>query len=68
LKTLWLFFIVFLTFATYGLGMLIGTSFSGFVVGGNQAGAVHRWPHIWLVPAGIAALVLLYFVLFFKEK
>jgi nucleoside transporter len=57
------------TFATYGLGMFIGTWFSGYIddvyaINANQ----HDWKHIWLVPAYIAAAVLLYFILFFREK
>jgi nucleoside transporter len=57
------------TFATYGLGMFIGTYFSGYIddvyaISPN----VHDWRHIWLVPAYIAAGVLLYFILFFREK
>lgn len=56
------------TFATYGLGMFIGTWFSGFVVENYRSGDGHDWRHIWLVPAGIAAVVLIYFILFFKER
>jgi nucleoside transporter len=57
------------TFATYGLGMFIGTWFSGFVVDKYAlAGGAHDWKGIWLVPAYIAAAVLLYFILFFREK
>ncbi|WP_132054503.1 nucleoside permease [Pseudocnuella soli] len=64
------------TFATYGLGMFIGTYFSGWFAGmytlpqinsftGEQG---HDWKSIWYIPAFIAAAVLIYFVLFFKEK
>jgi MFS family permease len=56
------------TFATYGLGMFIGTWFSGIVVDKYKTGETHNWYNIWLVPAGIAVAVLLYFILFFKEK
>lgn len=56
------------TFATYGLGMLIGTWFSGFVVDGYKIGELHDWLKIWSVPAGIAAAVLLLFIVFFREK
>jgi nucleoside transporter len=56
------------TFATYGLGMFIGTWFSGFVVEGYKSGETHLWQNVWLVPAAIAAAVLIYFFLFFKEK
>ncbi|MDX1937948.1 MAG: nucleoside permease [Flavihumibacter sp.] len=56
------------TFATYGLGMFIGTWFSGIIVDKYKTGETHNWYNIWLVPAGIAVAVLLYFILFFKEK
>jgi nucleoside transporter len=57
------------TFATYGLGMFIGTWFSGYIVDGYAvAGGGHNWTGIWLVPAYIAAAVLIYFILFFREK
>jgi nucleoside transporter len=56
------------TFATYGLGMFIGTWFSGFIVEHYQSGETHQWQQIWLVPAFIAAAVLIYFILFFREK
>jgi nucleoside transporter len=56
------------TFATYGLGMFIGTWFSGFVAARYKVEGGHNWQAIWLVPAGIAAAVLLYFIFFFREK
>jgi nucleoside transporter len=56
------------TFATYGLGMFIGTGFSGYIVDQHKNGTVHNWQQIWYVPAYIALGVLLYFILFFKEK
>jgi nucleoside transporter len=61
------------TFATYGLGMLIGTWFSGIIVGHYKTSVApnpvtHDWTSIWYVPAGIAVAVLIYFLLFFREK
>ncbi|MDF2192063.1 nucleoside permease [Paraflavitalea sp. CAU 1676] len=59
------------TFATYGLGMLIGTWFSGIIVDKYTiAGATtaHDWKSIWYVPAIIAVAVIVYFTLFFREK
>ena len=56
------------TFATYGLGMFIGTGFSGYIVDRHKNGELHNWQQIWFVPAYIAMGVLLYFILFFKEK
>jgi len=56
------------TFATYGVGMLIGTWISGLTVDEYVVGSVHQWKNIWLVPAYIAGVVSVYFILFFKEK
>lgn len=56
------------TFATYGLGMFIGTWVSGFVADYYTTGTDRNWMSIWFVPAGIAVFVLVYFILFFKEK
>ena len=63
------------TFATYGVGMFIGTWYSGFVVDQNKTtsdaitgAAAHNWTSIWLTPAAIAGAVLIAFILFFNEK
>ncbi|HEV8286607.1 MAG TPA: nucleoside permease [Chitinophagaceae bacterium] len=56
------------TFATYGLGMFIGTLISGKVVDKYIVTEGHNWKGIWFVPAYIALAVLLYFILFFREK
>ena len=57
------------TFATYGVGMFIGTLISGKVVDKYVLSPEgHDWKGIWFVPAYIALGVLLYFILFFKEK
>jgi nucleoside transporter len=56
------------TFATYGVGMFIGTWFSGFIVDQYKTDSGHNWTKIWYWPAGIALSVLVYFILFFREK
>ncbi len=56
------------TFATYGVGMFIGTRVSGFVVDNYKLNEGHNWLKIWFVPAYIALGVLIYFILFFREK
>jgi len=56
------------TFATYGVGMVIGTRFSGFTADYYMIDGVYQWQSIWMVPAYIAVAVLIYFLLFFKEK
>lgn len=56
------------TLATYGAGMLIGTWFSGVITDEYTVGKTHLWQQIWMVPAYIALGVLVYFILFFREK
>jgi nucleoside transporter len=57
------------TFATYGVGMFIGTWYSGYVVDQNKlADTGHNWTTIWLTPAAIAGAVLIAFIFSFKEK
>ncbi len=59
----------FITLATYGVGMLIGFSISGPIVDSYKTGAdSHNWQQVWLIPAGIAAVVLVLFLLLFKER
>ena len=58
--------------ATYGLGMYIGSVVAGYVqkmyTTGTGSNAVTNWTNVWLVPAGIAAVVLLLFLILFNEK
>jgi len=59
----------FITLATYGVGMLIGTLLSGDIFDKYAlAGGTHDWRMIWLIPAGIAAVVLALFLLMFRER
>ncbi|RSK33807.1 nucleoside permease [Hymenobacter metallilatus] len=59
----------FITLATYGVGMLIGTLLSGRIFDQYQlAAGAHDWRMIWLIPASIAAAVLVLFLLLFKER
>jgi len=53
--------------ATYGVGMLIGFYVAGVISDAYNAGGVHDWKMIWLIPAGIAAAVMVLFLLFFKD-
>ncbi len=58
-----------ITLATYGLGMGIGSWLGGKVVAANtNADKITDWLSVWMVPAGIAAGVLVLFLLFFSEK
>jgi len=61
-----------ITFATYGVGMLIGSYVSGLItewfalpVG---ASVQFDWQGVWLIPAGIAAVVLVVFLVTFHDR
>ncbi len=57
-----------ITFATYGIGMFIGFTISGPIVDSYQTSATtHNWQSIWLIPGGIAVVVLILFLLLFKD-
>ena len=61
-----------ISFATYGIGMLLGSVIAGKVnsyytsVEGTQRQT--DWTAVWNVPAGIAALVLVLFLIFFHDR
>lgn len=57
-----------ISIATYGIGMGIGSWMAGIVADMYTVGGVKNWTSIWMVPAGIAAVVLVLFVLFFKDN
>ncbi len=58
-----------ITLATYGVGMLIGFWVAGLVTDAYKISAdTFNWKMVWLIPAGIAAVVLLIFAVFFYEK
>jgi len=58
-----------ITLATYGLGMLIGFWVAGrltdvFMLQNGD----HNWQSIWLYPAGFSFVVLLLFMILFKNE
>jgi len=57
-----------ITFATYGLGMFIGTWFAGRTIDMLTVDGVADWVTIWYVPTVIAAVVLVIFIFLFKGK
>ena len=58
----------FITLATYGVGMLIGFTISGPIVDHWQTSpTTHNWQTIWLIPGGIAFVVMVIFLLFFRD-
>ena len=60
-----------LTFATYGVGMLIGSYLSGILTEKFVAPAAspfsYDWHMVWIVPSMISIFILVVFALFFKE-
>lgn len=56
-----------ISLATYGIGMGIGSYLSGIVKDMFRTGDRVDWTSFWLVPAGIAAAVLIVFVLLFTD-
>lgn len=61
-----------ITFATYGVGMLLGSYVSGFVAvrfSTNTAGIIqYHWTYIWLVPATITLIVMGAFIFLFRDN
>lgn len=61
-----------ITLATYGVGQLIGFWAAGYVsehYAGLRNGDVGQfWQQVWLVPAVIAMVVMVLFVIFFKDE
>jgi nucleoside transporter len=62
----------FFVFVTYGVGMLIGAQVAGNVYNRFLAGAtaltLEQWGSFWLLPAGFAAVVLIFFGLAFNDR
>ncbi|RTL58355.1 MAG: MFS transporter [Sphingobacteriales bacterium] len=56
-----------ITLATYGVGMLIGFWVAGQISEMYKIENGFVWRNIWLIPAGIAAVVFLFFLVFFKD-
>ncbi len=58
-----------ISLATYGVGLLIGSLISGPIVDAFLAAdGTHRWQIIWLIPAGLAVVVTLFFAALFREQ
>jgi nucleoside transporter len=61
----------FIHVVTYGVGQLIGSWAAGLVVDhyafAVDAATRHQWEAIWTVPAVMAAVVAILFLLFFKD-
>ena len=57
-----------ITLATYGIGMFIGSYISGIVVDLYKSNDGFDWTSIWMVPAGLAVVILLGFAFFFRSE
>jgi nucleoside transporter len=58
-----------ITLATYGIGMLIGFEVAGMITDAYKlADSSFDWKMIWIIPAGIAAVVFILFSVFFNDK
>lgn len=58
-----------ITLATYGVGMLIGFAVAGLITDTYKlAGGAIDWRMVWIIPAGIAAIVFLLFAFLFNDK
>ena len=58
----------FLVLVTQGVGMLIGNQLFGLVVDRYTTDDVTNWRTVWMYPAAFAGVVLIVFVLLFKDK
>jgi len=62
----------FFVFVTYGVGMLIGAQVAGNVYNRFLDGAttltLQQWQSFWWIPAGFAAVVMLFFALAFHDR
>lgn len=57
-----------ITLATYGIGMLVGFWVAGLVSDAYVVEGGHAWKNIWLIPSGIAAVILVLFLVAFREE
>jgi MFS family permease len=57
-----------ISLATYGIGMSIGSYLAGFVKDWAKTPTGINYTAFWMVPAGIAAVVLLLFVFLFTDN
>jgi nucleoside transporter len=57
-----------ITLATYGVGMLIGFRFAGWLTDQYVTNTGHLWKEIWVQPAIFSFIVLTLFLIFFKNE
>jgi nucleoside transporter len=58
--------------ATYGVGMLIGSQIGGFlfnnIIISEGTEALNQWQNFWIIPAVLAAAVMIFFWIFFNDR
>ena len=57
-----------ITLATYGLGMLIGFRFAGWLTDQYVGESGHFWKEIWIRPAIFSFVILILFLISFKNE
>lgn len=58
-----------ISFITFGLGWLCGSKLAGWMVEKYKVGdAGHQWDTIWLWPVGMAAVIIVFFLLAFRDN
>jgi nucleoside transporter len=57
-----------ITLATYGVGILIGSLAAGPIVDRFATADGHDWTQIWIIPAAIAGVVMVLFLILFKDR
>jgi nucleoside transporter len=57
-----------ITLATYGAGILIGSLAAGPIVDRFATADGHDWTQIWIIPAAIAGVVMVLFLILFKDR
>jgi nucleoside transporter len=57
-----------ITLATYGVGILIGSLAAGPIVDRFATARGHDWTQIWIIPAVIAGVVMVLFLILFKDR
>jgi nucleoside transporter len=57
-----------ITLATYGVGILIGSLLAGPIVDSFKTADGHDWTQIWIIPAIIAGVVMILFLILFKDR
>jgi nucleoside transporter len=57
-----------ITLATYGAGILIGSLAAGPIVDRFATADGHDWTQIWIIPAAVAGVVMVLFLILFKDR